>query len=321
MKKQWLDLDHQVRSQLRGLGLSPKEYIALVGLSGGADSLALVLCLHKLGFQLLVHFCHHGDDQNKDFRDQSLEFCQNFCEKHKIEFSFEKSSESLTSEEQLREFRRQSLARRRDVIRQKLTRGYCLLALGHHQNDLLETQLMRLIRGVGHQGLASMLPLTSQGILRPFLKHSKQELIQYLKAQGQDWMEDPSNLDQGPMRNWIRQSWLPSLEAKQPGASLALARSLGLLVEEWSSHAEFSPFEKAYEPESRSVSHVLYCSFSAEKQQQLVAEWVFTLGIRDFSQGKIKEVQKRLDSLEKEHTFSVGGITWMVNAGQIKVGS
>lgn len=320
MKLPWYDLDHQLNGLLKTYELRGSGIRFVVGLSGGVDSVALLMSLKKLGVSVQAHFCHHGDFSNKEFRDQSLDFCHRLCNQLGVALSFEKSRENLESEDELRRFRRNSLLKKREELLREEGCQQVLICLGHHQDDLLETQLIRLLRGTGHQGLAAMAALSEDFFFRPFLKVRKQVLVEYLESQGQGWIEDPTNQNEDFLRNWIRQSWLPALEAKQPGASGALARSLSLIVEEWQGMIEKSPFQLAFLVESSSVPLVAYASLSAEKQQRLLAEWVFTLGIRDFSLGKIKEVQKRLDSPENEHTFKVGGLVWLVNAGQIKVG-
>jgi tRNA(Ile)-lysidine synthase len=82
------------------------------------------------------------------------------------------------------------------------------LLLAHHQDDQAETLLLRLARGSGLDGLAAMSPLTERAtvrLLRPLLRSSKNQLVGYLEAHGQSWIDDPSNRDPANARVRMRQ--------------------------------------------------------------------------------------------------------------------
>ena len=89
------------------------------------------------------------------------------------------------------------------------THGIRHLLTAHHRDDQVETFLLRLLRGSGIEGLSGILPVSErQGIFlhRPLLAFSKERLIATLKAQNQQWIEDPSNRDMRYSRNALRQS-------------------------------------------------------------------------------------------------------------------
>ena len=102
-----------------------------------------------------------------------------------------------------------------------------LIVLAHHQDDLIETRLIRLLRGTGAQGLKAM-QVFDAPLLRPFLDVSKKQIIEYAQQRQLKWLDDPCGDN---FRQWLRRVWLPSLEQKRPGSSQALGRSLQLLVE------------------------------------------------------------------------------------------
>ncbi len=108
------------------------------------------------------------------------------------------------------------------------------LLLAHHQQDQLETLMLRLMRGAGVSGLAGMRPLRpfSQGqIFRPFLRLAKEQLLAYAQQQELNWIEDPSNADSRFDRNFLRQQVMPLLAKRWPGYAKSWQRSQQHLAE------------------------------------------------------------------------------------------
>ncbi len=125
---------------------------------------------------------------------------------------------------------------RYDLLSQFCAREAILhLVLGHHQEDQAETFLMRLSRGSGLYGLASMAALQEMPdhrILRPVLTLSKSRLLSTLKTRGVDWVEDPSNRNSKYTRTRVRNllptltgEGLSSLRIAETAQRLGLARS------------------------------------------------------------------------------------------------
>jgi tRNA(Ile)-lysidine synthase len=205
-----------------------------------------------------------------------------------------------------------------EINRLKLEQGFAVVALGHHRDDLLETRLLRLIRGTGGQGLASMQEW-DQALFRPLLTKSKSELVSYLAAEEQSFIEDPSNFNLDPMRNWLRQEWLPQLEARMAGSVNSVARSLETIADELSSRNDLLLQNENFR--SSGLRRSFYLTLSLTEQKRLLAQYLFALGKRNFSQSHLEEIQKRLDKSQKVITFQVGGFLWEINAEQIKVQS
>ncbi|NUM88552.1 MAG: tRNA lysidine(34) synthetase TilS, partial [Bdellovibrionales bacterium] len=98
----------------------------------------------------------------------------------------------------------------------------CYLALAHHEDDLAETVVQRLMRGTGLAGLAAMRPVNGVRI-RPWLKVPQQVIREAAVEQGVSWREDSSNLDRKYERNWVRHELLPLMELRRPGTKRHLA--------------------------------------------------------------------------------------------------
>lgn len=106
------------------------------------------------------------------------------------------------------------------------------IAVGHHRDDQAETFLIRLLRGSGTTGLASMAPRTAAGIIRPLLHISRQELRRYCSERQLPFREDSSNNDLSFLRNRVRHQLLPLLAEYNPSISQQLAVTARLLGED-----------------------------------------------------------------------------------------
>ncbi|MFV1972330.1 MAG: tRNA lysidine(34) synthetase TilS [Thiohalobacterales bacterium] len=110
----------------------------------------------------------------------------------------------------------------------------CWLPAGHglltaqHRDDQAETLLLQLLRGSGVKGLAAMPAVAELGaglLLRPLLDVSRRDLRAYAGQQRLHWVEDPSNMDTGLDRNYLRQHIVPELRQRWPAVAQTLARS------------------------------------------------------------------------------------------------
>lgn len=306
------NLDHQVWKLLKEASLQEKSI--LVALSGGADSVALLSTLVKTHpGKVFACYFHHGDGANLVYRDQARLFCESLCHDLDVPF-FSLKSESPASSEA--DYRVQRYAAFEKLMLQKSLE---VLATGHHRDDLLETRLLRLIRGSGGQGLQAM-SIYEAPIFRPFLQTQKKELLQYLQVEELGFAEDPTNTDLDPLRNWIRGSWLPQLEERSAGANDVLARSLETMAFELQqTQNDLLLQNEAYK--TQGLQRSFYLTLSHREQKRLLAQYLFSLGKRDFSQSHLEEIQKRLDNSQKVITFRSAGCEWLINAQQIKVQS
>ena len=107
------------------------------------------------------------------------------------------------------------------------------IASGHTRDDQAETVLFRLLRGSGLAGLAGILPVTREGLIRPLLDVGRAEIEEFLRTRGMAWREDASNRDRRFARNRIRHELLPQLAREwNPGIAGALTNLANLAGEE-----------------------------------------------------------------------------------------
>lgn len=193
----------------------------LVALSGGADSVALLLSLLERGVDVCAAHLEHGIRGGTSVAD--MDFCQALCARLGVPFYCERvcvADERRQGEGMEAAARRLRYAFLRWAKRQA---GAQLIATAHHADDQAETVLMHLLRGAGPEGAAGMRILDGD-LWRPLLWIPKRDLVSFLRARGQDWREDESNRVADTPRNVLRLEIMPRLETLYPGASRALCR-------------------------------------------------------------------------------------------------
>lgn len=185
--------------------LEPGEAL-LVGVSGGADSVALLDTLVKSGWQ--PHVCHLNHQLRGPASDADAEFVRVLAAQYGLESTIE-WRKVAGDEDGARRARHEFFAK---VAAQT---GIQKLALAHTADDQAETFLLRLLRGAGVPGLVGIWPERQLGklrVIRPMLKVRRTEVLEYVGTQGLKYREDASNADTRFTRNRIRHELLPMLE-------------------------------------------------------------------------------------------------------------
>lgn len=193
--------------------LHPKDKV-LVALSGGADSVALFRVLLSLNYSMECAHCNfhlRGDESDRDER-----FVRSLCEKHSIplhvvHFDTETYAKEkhLSIEMAARELRYSWF----EIIR--VEKEASCIAVAHHRDDSVETFLLNLIRGTGINGLKGIAARNGY-VIRPLLSESRENILDYLQAIGQDYVTDSTNLQDEYTRNKIRLNIIPLLKELNP---------------------------------------------------------------------------------------------------------
>ena len=211
----------------------------VAGVSGGADSIAMLHLLHglsnRLGIELVVaHLNHHLRGHAAKVDERFVAECAAALGLRYYGGSAyvrERASRRKLSIETAARQARQEFFRR--IVRQTDSAG---VALAHTADDQVETFLLRLLRGSAMSGLTAMDPITSINglhVFRPLLQTKRETLIHYLKKSSIHWREESSNLDPVHTRNRVRHSLLPLLEDQfSPAIRKILLRTVGILREE-----------------------------------------------------------------------------------------
>jgi tRNA(Ile)-lysidine synthase len=192
----------------------------VLAVSGGIDSVTLLDILAKQSdLELVVAHFEHGirPDSKKD-----EEFVRQTAKSYNLRFeSGHGNLGAGASEERAREARYHFLSR----VKDKYQANGVITA--HHQDDLLETAFINIIRGSGRRGLTAI--ADNRDIIRPLLGWPKKDILAYAKKQNLRWRDDPSNLDETILRNYVRRHIVPELSYTQRQQVLDNLKNLSAL--------------------------------------------------------------------------------------------
>ncbi|MGV8905142.1 MAG: tRNA lysidine(34) synthetase TilS [Acetobacterium sp.] len=195
----------------------------LIGVSGGADSLALLYFLDKyandLGLNIGAAHLHHG--LRGEAADADEDFVKNFCREKAIPFfSRQRDIRKIAVDEKIsiEEAGRNERYNFFSWIAQ--ANGYNRIAMGHHINDQAETLLMRLIRGTGIKGVSGIKSIRDGLFIRPFLCLEKTEIISYCGENHLAYRTDATNFQKDVTRNKIRLDIMPMIREINPKAEV-----------------------------------------------------------------------------------------------------
>ncbi len=194
---------------IRKHNLLDDNELYIVALSGGADSVALLLLLKEHGFNVHAAHCNfhlRGDESNRDEA-----FCESLCREqnvpfHRVHFDTHTYAElhQVSIEMAARELRYRWFEQLRTDI------GAAGVCVAHHRDDLVETVLMNMVRGTGVHGLVGIKARNGH-VLRPFLSVSRDEIEHFLSERGQNYVTDSTNLADEATRNKVRHHLVPLL--------------------------------------------------------------------------------------------------------------
>ncbi len=193
----------------------------LVAISGGADSVALLVILHRLGYNTEAIHCNFHLRAEESNRDEL--FTKELCEKigvalHVVHFDTKAyaTEKGISIEMAAREQRYATFEQYRATI------GAQCIAVAHHRDDSAETVLLNMTRGTGIKGLRGIQPKNGN-IIRPLLCVGRDEILQYLKRRGENFVTDSTNLTSDYTRNKIRLEVIPKLAEINPSILATLA--------------------------------------------------------------------------------------------------
>lgn len=216
----------KLKNYFAGLPFEVKDKNLCVCLSGGADSMALLNGLLILSEELSfsVSACHfnHLIRGEEAYRDE--EFCKDFCNRKGIKIYCGRddvpqyaSLKKMSVEQAARECRYAFFER----VLAKQGVDYCVTA--HNMNDDAETLLFNLVRGTGMNGTSAIAPM-SEHYIRPMLKITRDEIIEFLTSNGITYVVDSTNFSDEYTRNFIRNVVFPELMKVNPSVINSFSR-------------------------------------------------------------------------------------------------
>ena len=207
-----------------------KDGLVVVGLSGGADSVAMVLALKALGSRLIAAHCNFCLRDEESERDEA--FVRQLCKEQDIPLEMvrfdtkhEAAKRGWSIEMAARELRYdwfEALRKKNDAV---------CIAVAHHRDDSNETLLLNLLRGTGLRGLCGMPLQNNRYVLRPLIMSSRSDVLDFLEVCGANYVEDSTNADTRFKRNKIRHEVLPMLRTINPSIDNTLQHTADHLRE------------------------------------------------------------------------------------------
>ena len=220
---------NKVKDYIRKHKLLNDNDLYIVALSGGADSVALLLLLDEMGYN--IHAAHCNFHLRGEESDRDELFCESLCRQksipfHRIHFDTLTYAEThkVSVEMAARELRYHYFEELRSDI------GATGVCVAHHQDDSVETVLLNLIRGTGLRGLTGI-QCRNGHILRPLLCVSRKEIESYLQTKDQDYVIDSTNLEDDMLRNKVRLRVIPLLQELNPAVTENILRTSENLTE------------------------------------------------------------------------------------------
>jgi len=223
----------RVKKTLKKYGMLTQGEKLVLGVSGGADSIALLYALNELidyGLELIVAHLNHGI--REDAAKREADFVKETAKSLGLTFVYGEVDTLEYKEESGLSLEDAARTLRYKFFNQVLNKHYATkIATAHTLDDQAETVLMRLLRGSGSKGLSGIPPV-SNSIVRPLIDTSRSEIEQYLSSKGVNWVEDPTNESMEFLRNRVRHDLLVELESYNPQIKETLSRTADILRSE-----------------------------------------------------------------------------------------
>lgn len=272
----------------------------LITVSGGADSVALLHILLKLGYTCEAIHCNfhlRGEESNRD-----EQFVTNLCRELQVPIKvvhFDTvqyaKQHHLSIEMAAREQRYHAFEEHRKAI------GASVIAVAHHRDDAAETFLLNLIRGTGINGLQGIKPINGK-IVRPLLCTSRKEILEYINSIHQDYITDSTNLEEQYARNKIRRQVLPMMANINPAVNENILKTAEHLSE------ALVVYNQAIEADKKEVINddgnvVIEKLLSKASPHALLFEILYPLG---FNSAQIDAIFQSLNAQSGKQFLSAG---------------
>lgn len=307
-----VNLIEKVKAAIEREKLIPAGATVVVGVSGGADSVALLHILHRLGYPLVAAHLNHGIRGAEADADE--QFVKDLCAKLGIECITQKTDVPALAKKKGISLEMAAREARHEFFKSKVEsrKSKVVVALAHHADDQLETFFLRAARGSGLSGLGGMRTrqkLAGMQCLRPMLGIRRAEIIEWLKSGKIEWREDASNTDETIPRNLVRRQILPVLGKINERAAENILRTMEILRDEedfLSATAELEMDELHAQPKA--------------VQRRIVQRWLIEHGVKpDFD--SVEKVIEFAAETDGSRSLDLEGLRIVNEYGTLRAGS
>lgn len=294
-----------------GRVLLPPDAAVCVAFSGGLDSTVLLHSFARLAAEphsyrvRAVHIDHGLHADSARWRDH----CERQAQSLQVEFSSIRVDVTGIDEIGLEAAARDA---RYNAFAKELRAGEYLL-VGHHADDQLETMLLALMRGAGVLGLSGMQvlePFASGMLLRPLWDFAREELEVWARAEGLQWLTDPSNENHALDRNFIRHRIVAALRERWPAAAQTALRSSQHLQEAWRTLEQLAAIDAKQAIDAECLSIAALGSLNPERRRNLLRYWIRRRGARAPSTRKLAGIEHDMLAASPDRVPRVGWDGW-----------
>lgn len=299
-------MSSNIKNIIDNIDLS-KNYV--VALSGGVDSSVLAHIMANQSAAMRLVFVQHNQKDSKKLEKVAKKISVSL----NLEFkALPTSLNPKSSETKMRDERYKALLS--DLKEEEI------LITGHNLSDKAETLLINLFRGTRLEGLKSIKSINRK-IQRPMMKISKTEIYDYANQHNLIYLEDPSNMDNKIIRNWIRNILIPEINEKFPGS---FEEKVELLTNEVELRTNYKKDYLKYIKFSRGYLEIPISLISHEsnERQFYLNEVASFLGMKSIEKNDLEKITQSLDNKKKfdffkEWTcFNSGGSIIFLNQSQ-----
>jgi tRNA(Ile)-lysidine synthase len=272
----------------------------ILAVSGGVDSMTLLdLLAGRRGIELVAAHFNHGIREDSD-KDEKLvtEASKRYGLPLEADFG---GLGTQASEETARN------ARYRFLNQAKKKHQADKIITAHHQDDLIETAFLNILRGTGSRGLTAM--QNNPDILRPLLDIPKAQIIEYARQKRLVWREDPTNQDLGYMRNYLRHKIIPRLSKKE--REEIIQRIDNISATEPEREQLIGKLSQSVQ-KSGAISRRDFISLPLEVEYELMAYWLRQQGINQFDKKTLERLSMAAKTAPAGTIHEVRGRTKLI---------
>lgn len=291
----------------------------VVGVSGGADSMALLHVLHTWrdhALRVIAVHIHHGLRGEEADRDEAL--VRSYCAENGIDCVVERADVRALAEEWNVGTEEAGRRVRYDAFeRIRTDKNADVIATAHNADDAAETVLMHILRGCGVGGLCGI-PAKRGRIVRPLLDCSRAEIETYCAENGVPYIVDSTNADPTYTRNRVRHQLLPLLREMNPSVTSALARLRTSAVQDETFFAALA--ERALADAHLEDGSLSRTAFLQQEKSVRVRMWKTLLlqsGCESYSERHIDALEAAL-SADRGTVHLADGYSVCVSADRVK---
>ena len=286
----------KIRTFIEKERLLDKDKTYLVAVSGGADSVCLLLVLLRLGYHVEAVHCNfhlRGEESDRD-----EEFVKNLCKRINIKLHLTHFDTKTYA--QLHQVGIEMAARHLrytyfEDLREAI--GADGICVAHHCDDSVETVLMNLLRGTGIHGLQGIQPLRDH-IIRPLLCVSREDIEKWLHEQKQDYVTDSTNLKPDNARNFLRLTVVPQLRQNAPTAPKNLLLTARRVTEAARIYDHYisEALKRLVDDDSLAIAPLLH----EPSPESILFEWLHPKG---FPSAVIEQISQQTEDLQPGRTW------------------